>query len=62
MITKLQKVSRMDRKKCDVDKLSNDPGNQDFGLYSLQNFRVGRFGTAPELYPICPYGFKDDFV
>jgi hypothetical protein len=27
-ITKLQKVSRMDRKKWDVKKLNNDPGNQ----------------------------------
>jgi len=27
-ITKLQKVSRMDRKKWDVEKLSNEPGNQ----------------------------------
>ena len=27
-ITKLQKVSRMDRKKWDVEKLSNDPRNQ----------------------------------
>jgi len=27
-ITKLQKVSRMDRKKWDVEKLNNDLGNQ----------------------------------
>jgi hypothetical protein len=27
-ITKLQKVSRMDRKKWDVEKVSNDPRNQ----------------------------------
>jgi len=27
-ITKHQKVSRMDRKKWDVEKLNSDPGNQ----------------------------------
>jgi len=38
-ITKLQKVSRMDRKKWDVEKLSNDPGNQNRKEYQ-QTLRI----------------------
>ena len=35
---------------------------QYFGLYSLQNGSVGRLSTAPELYPISPYGLEDGFI
>jgi hypothetical protein len=49
--TKLQKVSRMDRKKWDIEKLSNDPGNQTGKEYqqTLQTkLRRGNMGEGEE--------------
>ena len=31
-------------------------------MYSLYDFRVGRLGTALELYTVRPYGLKDSFI
>jgi len=31
-------------------------------LYSLNDFSVGRLGTAPELYTVRPYGLKGSFI
>jgi hypothetical protein len=36
--------------------------SQYFGLHSLYDFCVGRFGTAPKLYTVGPYRFNDRFV
>jgi hypothetical protein len=35
---------------------------QCFGLYSLWDFSVCRLSTAPELYPVSPYGLQDGFI
>ena len=50
-ITKLQKVSRMDRKKWDVEKLNNDPRNQNRKEYqqtSQTKLRTGNKGEEEE--------------